>query len=173
VVYAPPSREAEAIQQALLPLQAQRFPTPEAAQEALAVVAKRWQDHQGAASPLTEHPRYAGKGRPTPRTPRTAIAWHLQAHVRPADEAMGHPQQVQAWVVLGPPISAGARRAPEGIAADTRPARVAGGGRWRQAPRGCGAAGCVTPPRRRDGLLRVMPPAWRGSSVTPRRRRQP
>ena len=35
-------REAEAITKALFHLQAQRFPTPEAAQDALAAVAKRW-----------------------------------------------------------------------------------------------------------------------------------
>ena len=62
-------REDEAITKALFHLQAQRFPTPEAAQDALAAVAKRWQYHQVASSHRTEHIRYAGKGRPTPRTP--------------------------------------------------------------------------------------------------------
>ena len=48
-------REAEAIKQALFHLQAQRFPTPEAAQEALAAVATRWMYHRVESYHLSEH----------------------------------------------------------------------------------------------------------------------
>ena len=94
-------REEEAITKALFHLQAQRLPTPEAAHEALAAVAKPWQYHQAESSHLTEHPRYAGKGRPTLRTPRKASVWQIQAHVRPADEVIQDLQHVQACFVLG------------------------------------------------------------------------
>jgi hypothetical protein len=50
-------------------LQATRFETPEAAQAALAAVAKRWKDHQVEHHTLIEHKRYGGKGRPTSTTP--------------------------------------------------------------------------------------------------------
>jgi hypothetical protein len=83
-------REDEAITKALFHLQAQRLPTPETAQDALAAMAQRWPSHQVESSHLTEHTRYAGNGRPTPRTPRKAMAWQIQVHVRPADEAIGH-----------------------------------------------------------------------------------
>ena len=80
-------REHEAITKQLFHLQAQRFGTPEAAQEALAALAKRWKYHRVESSHLTEHKRYAGKGRPTPRTPLKAIEWHIQAQVRADDHA--------------------------------------------------------------------------------------
>jgi transposase len=119
-------REDEAITKALFHLHAQRFPTPEVAQDALAAVAQRWQYHQVESSHLTEHTRYAGKGRPTPRTPRKASAWQIQAHVRPADEVMGYHQQVQACFVLGTNINASELSDPEVIAAYKSQSRVEG-----------------------------------------------
>jgi hypothetical protein len=110
-------REVEAIPKALFHLQAQRFPTPEAAQEALAAVAQRWQDPQVESSHLTAHPRYAGKGRPTPRTPRNASTWQIQAHVRPLDDVIGYHQPVQAGFGLGTNINASELSDPEVIAA--------------------------------------------------------
>jgi transposase len=110
-------REDEAITKALFHLQARRFPTPEAAHDALAAVAQRWQYHQVESSHLTEHTRYAGTGRPSPRTPRKASAWQIQAHVRPADAVIEYHQQVQACFVLGTNISASELSDPEVIAA--------------------------------------------------------
>ena len=81
-------REYEAITKPLLHLQAQRFCAPEAAQEALAALAKRWQYHRIESSHLTQYKRYAGKGRPTPRTPLKAIAWQIQAQVHADDETI-------------------------------------------------------------------------------------
>jgi transposase len=50
-------RAEEAMTKALFHRQAQRLPTPEAAHDALAAVAQRWQDHHVESSHLTEHPR--------------------------------------------------------------------------------------------------------------------
>jgi hypothetical protein len=119
-------REDEAITQALFHLQARRLPTPEAAPDALAAMAKRWHYHQGEPSHLTEHTRDAGKGRPTPRTPRKASAGQIQAHVRPADEVIGYHQHVQACVVLGANMSVSELSGPEVIAADKSQSRVEG-----------------------------------------------
>jgi transposase len=166
-------REDEALTQARFHLQAQRFPPPEAAQDALTAVAPRWPYHQVASCHLTEYPRDAGKGRPTPRTPRKASAGPIQAHVRPADEVMGYHQHVQAGCVLGTTISASEVSDPEVIAADTRQARVEGGFRWLKDPRFCVSALCVQKPSRSDGRWMVMPLAWLVSSVTQRRLRQP
>src|SRR5512132_1382024 len=58
-------REAEAIHKQLFHLQAKRFDTPQAAQEALAVFAKAWPYHRVASSQLTAPKRDAGTGRPT------------------------------------------------------------------------------------------------------------
>ena len=166
-------REAEAITTALFHLQAQRFPTPETAQDALTAVAQRWQEHQVASFHLTEHPHDAGTGRPTPRTPRQASAWHIQAHVRPADEVRGHHQHVQACVVLGTTISASEVSDPEVIAAYKRQSQGDGGFRLLNDPRFFVSSLCVKKPSRIAGRLRVMPLAWLVYSVTQRRLRQP
>jgi transposase len=165
-------REDEAITKALFHLQAQRFPTPEAAQDALTAVAKRWQYHQVESFHLTEHPRYAGKGRPTPRTPRKASTWQIQAHVRPADEVIGYHQQVQACFVLGTNISASEVSDPEVIAADKSQSRVEGGFRFLKDPLFFVASLFVKKPSRIAGLLMVMTLALLVYSVTQRRLRQ-
>ena len=61
-------REHETIKKQLFHLQANRFCRPEAAQEALSALAKRWRYYRVESSHLTEHKRYAGKGRPTAHT---------------------------------------------------------------------------------------------------------
>jgi transposase len=94
-------REHEALTKQLLHLQAQRFCSPEAAQAALAAVAKRWKYHHLESSPLTAHKRYAGKGRPTASTPLKAIEWHIQAQVLADDKAMERDKQAKACYVLG------------------------------------------------------------------------
>ncbi|HEX9868689.1 MAG TPA: hypothetical protein VGC99_08860 [Candidatus Tectomicrobia bacterium] len=166
-------REDEAITKALLHLQAQRFPTPETAHEALAAVAQRWPSHQVESSHLTAHTRDAGKGRPTPHTPRKASAWPIQAHVRPAAEVLGYHQHLQAGCVLGTKISASELSDPEVIAADKSPSRVEGGCRLLKDPRFVVSSLLVKKPSRMEGLLMVMTLAWLVDSVTPRRRRQP
>jgi hypothetical protein len=166
-------REEEAIPKALLPLQAPRFPTPEAAHDALAAVAQRWQYHQVESSHLTEHPRDAGKGRPTPRTPRTASTWHLQAHVRPLDEVLGYHQPVQACVGLGTNMNASEVSGPEVIAAYKSQSRVEGGFRLLKDPRCVVSSLLVKKPSRMEGLVMVMTLALLVSSVTQRRLRQP
>ena len=77
----------------LLPLHANRLPTPAAAHGALGTWAKGGQDHQVDARRLTAHQREAGQGRPPPQTPLQAVAWQIDAHVRPADAALRRQQQ--------------------------------------------------------------------------------
>jgi transposase len=165
-------REEETITKALFHLQAQRFPTPEAAHDAVAAVAQRWQYHQVESSQLTEHPRYAGKGRPTPRTPRQASAWQIQAHVRPAAEMIKDLQHVQACFVLGTNISASAVSDPAAIAAYKSQSRVEGGFRLLKDPLFFVSSLFVKKPSRIEGLLMVMTLALLVYSVTQRRLRQ-
>jgi transposase len=166
-------REEEAITKTLFHLQAQRFPTPEAAHNALAAVAQRWQYHQLESSQLTEHPRYAAKGRPTPRTPRKASTWQIQAHVRPADEVIKDLQHVQACYVLGTNISASELSDPAAIAAYKNQSRVEGGFRLLKDPLFFVSSLFVKKPSRIEGLLMVMTLALLVYSVTQRRLRQP
>jgi hypothetical protein len=166
-------RDDEALNKALLHLQAQRFPTPAAAHAALAAVARRGPSPQVASSHRTDHPRDAWKGRPPPRTPRKALAWQIQAHVRPADEAMGPPQHVQGGFVLGTPLSARELSDPAVIAAYNSQSRVEGGCRLLKAPLVVVSSWFVQKPSRIAGLLRVMTLALLVYAVTPRRLRQP
>ena len=154
-------------------LQTQRFATPEAAQQALAALAKDWTYHQLEARRLIEHTRYARKGRPTPHTPLHASESHIDSPVRPTAEALRHCLQVKACCVLGTTISASAVSDPEVIAADQGQAQVAGGVRFLNDPRLFVSALCVKKPCRIEGLLMVMTLAWRVDSVTQRRLRQP
>jgi len=98
-------RAAAALDRPLLHRQAKRVSTPETAQDALAMVMKGWPYHQLASSNRIAHPRYASKGRPTLSTPAKDTQGHIQASVRPAEEARGHRQQRKACCVLGTTIA--------------------------------------------------------------------
>jgi transposase len=124
------------------------------------------------SSHLTEHIRDAGKGRPTPRTPRKASAWQIQVHVRPADEVMGYYQQIQACIVLWTNISASELSDPEVIAAYKSQARVEGGFRLLKDPLFFVSSLFVKKPSLSEGLLMVMTLALLVYSVTQRRLRQ-
>jgi transposase len=142
------------------------------APEALAALAKRWMYHQVDSSTLIDHKRYAGTGRPTPRTPLKAIAWHIQARVRPDQEAMRHHQHVKACFVLGTNIGASALSDAEVLAAYKGQSRVEGGFRFLQDPLFFVASLFVKKPSRIEGLLMVMPLTLWVYSVAQRRMRQ-
>jgi transposase len=165
-------REAEAIGKQLFHLQAQRFPRPEVAHDALAALAKRWRYHQVEASHLSEHKRYASKGRPTPRTPLKASEWQLQTHVRPDDEAIRHHKHVKACFVLGTNIGTSELRDTEVIAAYKGQAQVEGGFRFLKDPLFFVSSLFVKKPSRIEGLLMVMTLALLVYSVAQRRLRQ-
>jgi transposase len=164
-------REDEAITTQLFPLQAQRFGTPAAAQEALSTLATRWKSHHVASSHLTEHQRYAGKGRPPASTPLKASAGQIQAHVRAADAAIEQAKQAQACSILGPTLNASEGSDPEVLAAYKGQAHVEGGFRVLKDPLFFVASLFGKQPNRIEGLLMVMTLALRVYSVAPRRRR--
>ena len=165
-------REDEAIKQALFHLQAQRFPTPEAAQDALAAVAKRWMYHRVESYHLSEHKHYAGRGRPTPHTPLKAIEWQIQAQVRSDDETIEHHQQVKACFVLGTNIDASELSPAEVIAAYKGQSHVEGGFRFLKDPLFFVSSLFVKKPNRIEGLLMVMTLALLVYSVAQRRLRK-
>jgi transposase len=121
-------REDEAIKKQLFHLQAKRFCAPDAAQNALSALAKRWKSHSIASSHLTEHKRYAGKGRPTPSTPLKAIAWQIQGHVHADDQTIEQVKQAQACYILGTNIAPSELRDTEVITAYKGQSHVEGGG---------------------------------------------
>jgi transposase len=165
-------REEEAIAKQLFHLQATRFTTPEVAHDALAALAKRWTYHQVESYHLIEHKPYAGKGRPTPRTPLKAIEWQIQARVRPDQEAMEHYKHVKACFVLGTNISASELRDAEVIAAYKGQSCVERGFRFLKDPLFFVSSLFVKKPSRIEGLLMVMTLALLVYSVAQRRMRQ-
>jgi transposase len=165
-------REDEAIQRQLFHLQAKRFATPEAAHEALTALAKGWTYHQVDSYHLSDHKRYARQGRPTPSLPVKAIAWQIQAHVRPDEAVIGHHKQRHACLVIGTNICASELRDPEVIAAYKRQSRVEGGFRFLKDPLFFVSSLFVKKPCRIQGLLMVMTLALLVYSVAQRRLRQ-
>ena len=164
-------REYEAINKQLFHLQAQRFCAPQAAQDALAALAKRWQYHRIESSHLTEHKRYAGKGRPTPRMPLKTIEWQIQAHVHWDDEAIERDKQTKACYVLGTNIDASELSDAAVITAYKGQSQVEGGFRFLKDPLFFVSSLFVKKPSRIEGLLMVMTLALLVYSVAQRRLR--
>ena len=164
-------RAHEAITKPLFHLQAQRCGTPQAAHEVLAALAKCWQYHCVESSHLTEHKRSAGQGRPTPRTPRKASEWHIQAHVHADDHVIEQAKQAKACFVLGTNIAARELSDTEVLAAYPGQSRVEGGFRFLKDPLFFVSSLFVKRPSRIEGLLMVMTLALRVYSVAQRRLR--
>jgi len=165
-------RDYAAIEKQLFHLQAKRFSTPEAAQDALATLSKGWRYHQLESSTLIAHKRYAAKGRPTPNTPLKDPQWQIQAHVRPAEEAIWHRKQLKACFVLGTNIDTSELNDTAVIAAYTSQSRVEGGFRFLKDPLFFVSSLFVKKPCRIQGLLMVMTLALLVYSVAQRRLRQ-
>ena len=165
-------REHEAIEQQLFHLQAQRFETPQLAQEALAALGKKWKYHQVESSHLLAHKRYATKGRPTPKTPIKATEWQLHARVRPDVERLQQAKQYHACFVLGTNIGADELSDAEVIAGYKGQAHAEGGFRFLKDPLFFVSSLFVKKPCRIQGLLMVMTLALLVYSVAQRRLRQ-
>ena len=166
-------REYEAITKPLLHLQAQRFCAPQAAHDARAALAKRWQYHRLESSHLPAHKRYAGKGRPTASTPLQAIEWPIQAHVQWDDDARAQAKHTKACYVLGTNIDASELSDAEVLTAYKGQSQVEGGFRFLKDPLFFVSSLFVKKPSRIEGLLMVMTLALLVYSVAQRRLRAP
>ena len=165
-------REFEAIEKQLFHLQAKRFESQQSAQAALAALSKSWRYHQVASTELIEHKRYAGKGRPSAKTPIKAIEWQMQAKVRPDAEAIRRSKQHKGCFVLGTNIEADDLSDEEVIAAYKAQSQVEGGFRFLKDPLFFVSSLFVKKPTRIQGLLMVMTLALLVYSVAQRRLRQ-
>src|SRR6266446_1873832 len=149
-------REVEAITKQLFHLQAKRFETPTQAEEALSVLDKTWRYHQVGSYELSDHQRYAKKGRPTAKTPIKATQWQLQAQVRPDTERRETAKHHKACFVLGTNIGADALSDAEVIAGYKGQAHAEGGFRFLKDPLFFVSSLFVKKPCRIQGLLMVM-----------------
>ncbi|MDH3604287.1 MAG: IS1634 family transposase, partial [Candidatus Tectomicrobia bacterium] len=165
-------REAEAIDKQLVHLQAQRFETPDQAHAALAALTKRWRYHQLDAAPLSEHKRYASKGRPTAKTPVKSVEWQIRAQARPDVDQIEFAKRYHACFVLGTNISPLELSNLDVIQGYKGQAQVEGGFRFLKDPLFFVSSLFVTKPCRIQGLLMVMTLALLVYSVAQRRMRQ-
>jgi Ni/Co efflux regulator RcnB len=139
-----------------LPLPAQRLETREAAHAALAAVATSWPSQHVHHTALSDHPRYACTGRPTPTSRLTSMAWHRPAQVCVAQERLTPRKHQGACAVIGRTSAASHGSDVEVRQADTSHAQAEGGCRCLKAPLFVVSALCVKKPRRMPGLLLVM-----------------
>jgi len=165
-------RELESVEKQLFHLQAKRFETPESAQAALNTLAGAWCYHQVATTKLTEHKRYAGKGRPSTQRSVQATLWQIQAEVCPDAEAIRRQQQHKGCFVLGTNIEASHLSDEEVLAAYKAQSHVEGGFRFLKDPLFFVSSLFVKKPSRIQGLLMVMTLALLVYSVAQRRLRQ-
>src|SRR5215470_2043007 len=164
--------EFDAIEKQLFHLQARRFESQQSAQAALAVLAESWRYHHVASTELIEHKRYAGKGRPSVKTPIKASTWQMHAEVRPDAEAIRQSKQRKGCFVLGTNIEGDDLRDEEVIAAYKAQSQVEGGFRFLKDPLFFVSSLFVKKPTRIQGLLMVMTLALLVYSVAQRRLRQ-
>jgi transposase len=165
-------RELESVEKQLFHLQAKRFETPESAQAALNTLAGAWCYHQVATTKLTEHKRYAGKGRPSTQRLVQATLRQIQAEVCPDAEAIRRQQQHKGCFVLGTNIEASHLSDEEVLAAYKAQSHVEGGFRFLKDPLFFVSSLFVKKPSRIQGLLVVMTLALLVYSVAQRRLRQ-
>jgi tetratricopeptide (TPR) repeat protein len=142
------------------------------AQAALATWSGSWRYHQVASTELVEHKRYAGKGRPSAKSPIKAIEWQIQAEVRPDTEAIRLRKQHKGCFVLGTTIAAEDLSDQEVITAYKAQSQVEGGFRFLKDPLFFVSSLFVKKPTRIQGLLMVMTLALLVYSVAQRRLRQ-
>ena len=105
---------------------------------------------------LIDHTRDTCQGRPPPTTPIKAIAWQMQAQVRPDDEQIGQQKQLKACVVVGTTIDASQLSDAEVIRAYKGQAQAEGGVRFLDDPLCLVSSLVVKTPCRIQGLLLVM-----------------
>ena len=165
-------RELEALKKQLFHLQAKRFETPEAAQAALAALANSWRYHRIDTTWVSDHKRYACKGRPTPTSPIKAIEWQIQAQVRPDREVIETRKQQSACYIIGTNVEARQLSDAQVIQAYKAQAHAEGGFRFLKDPVFFVSSLFVKKPSRIQGLLMVMTLALLVYSVTQRRLRQ-
>jgi transposase len=167
------SKEYEKASKQLFHLQAQRFDSTEAAHKALDAIVQKLRYHRLGSSTLTEHKKYARRGKPTADTPIKAILWQIEATVTTADDDMiAQEQRRRACFVLGTSIP-DAELSDLGVIAGYKgQGAVERGFRFLKSPEFFVSSLFVKKPSRMVGLLMVMTLALLVYSVAQRRMRK-
>ncbi len=167
------SKEYEKVNKQLFHLQAQRFDSRKAAYKALDAIVQKLRYHRLESSVLTQHKKYARRGKPTADTPIKAILWQIEATVTIADDdIITQEQRRKACFVLGTSISDAELSDLEVIAGYKGQGAVERGFRFLKAPEFFVSSLFVKKPSRMVGLLMVMTLALLVYSVAQRRMRK-
>jgi transposase len=166
------SKEYEKASKQLFHLQAQRFDSIEAAHKALDAIVQKLRYHRLESSVLTQHKKYARRGKPTADTPIKAILWQIEATVTPDDDSIIEQQRRKACFVLGTSIPDAELSDLEVIAGYKGQGAVEQGFRFLKSPEFFVSSLFVKKPSRMVGLLMVMTLALLVYSVAQRRMRK-
>lgn len=167
------SKEYEKVNKQLFHLQAQRFDSRKAANKALDAIVQELRYHRLESSTLTQHKKYACRGKPTADTPIKAILWQIEATVTTADDdIITQEQRRKACFVLGTSIPDAELSDLEVIAGYKGQGAVERGFRFLKAPEFFVSSLFVKKPSRMVGLLMVMTLALLVYSVAQRRMRR-
>jgi len=167
------SKEYEKVNKQLFHLQAQRFDSTEAAHKALDAIVQKLRYHRLESSVLTQHKKYARRGKPTADTPVKAILWQIEGTVSAADDdIITQEQRRKACFVLGTSIPDAELSDLEVIAGYKGQGAVERGFRFLKAPEFFVSSLFVKKPSRMVGLFMVMTLALLVYSVAQRRMRK-
>jgi len=137
-------------------LAAQRFDSPEAAQQGLETIAQALEYHHLAAPQLIAHKTYAQRGRPGPNTPVAAIRWQIQAEVAVDSERIEQLQHEKACFIVATNIPEGQLSDAEVFGAYKNQSLVERGFRFLKDPLFFVSSLFLKKPSRIQGLLMVM-----------------
>lgn len=166
------SKEYEKVNKQLFHLQAQRFDSTEAAHKALDAIVQKLRYHRLESSTLTQHKKYARRGKPTADTPIKAILWQIEGTVVPDDDSVIEEQRRKACFVLGTSIPDAELSDLEVIAGYKGQGAVERGFRFLKSPEFFISSLFVKKPSRMLGLLMVMTLSLLVYSVAQRRMRK-
>lgn len=166
------ARESEKVSKQLFHLQARRFDSSESAQEALDKIVKKLSYHKLGSSVLTQHVKYARRGKPTLDTPIKAILWQIEATVTSDDDSITEEQRRKACFALGTNIPDAELSDVEVISGYKGQGAVERGFRFLKSPVFFVSSLYVKKPSRIEGLLMVMTLALLIYSVAQRRMRR-
>ena len=166
------SKEYEKVNKQLFHLQAQRFDSTEAAHKSLDAIVQKLRYHRLESSTLTQHKKYARRGKPTADTPIKAILWQIEGTVVPDDDSVIEEQRRKACFVLGTSIPDAELSDLEVIAGYKGQGAVERGFRFLKSPEFFVSSLFVKKPSRMVGLLMVMTLALLVYSVAQRRMRK-
>ena len=166
------ARECEKVSKQLFHLQARRFDTVESARDALDRIVKKLSYHKLETMELTQHVRYASRGRPKADSAIKGIKWQITATVAPDTTKVSHKQHQEACYVLGTSIPDSQLSDLEVIDGYKGQGAVERGFRFLKSPVFFVSSLYVKKPSRIEGLLMVMTLALLIYSIAQRRMRR-